>query len=303
LIVERGYWFDVITGVSAGAVNGTSLAQAHDPKELAAELEHLRSVWFAIRDPDVYRWRWRGALEMAAGRRASLHDTSGLRRVLVQNIDPPRVAASPIRLRIGYVDLVSGQYRTAGNDHPTLWDAVLASCSLPLVFPPVPLRNGQELGVDGAVRSSTPLTDALNALAEWPPSNHEPDEVWVVIPDPLARVDRLGRIPEPPVHSWLGLALRSIARSTGDGFVEEIKRVEETNVRSHRVTLRVLHPREELKGASLRFDQRRLRAWYEDGLSTAREASARSLEAQTGEWRHVPHAPAGRCGRSGLSPA
>ncbi|PYM79197.1 MAG: patatin, partial [Candidatus Rokuibacteriota bacterium] len=30
LIVEQRYWFDVITGVSAGAVNGTTLAQAHD---------------------------------------------------------------------------------------------------------------------------------------------------------------------------------------------------------------------------------------------------------------------------------
>ena len=65
--------------------------------------------------------------------------------------------ATPIRLRIGYVDLLSGQYRTASNGHPELRDAVLASCSLPLVFPPVPLENGQELGVDGAVRSSTPL--------------------------------------------------------------------------------------------------------------------------------------------------
>src|SRR5919198_1435263 len=154
LIVEQQYWFDVITGVSAGAVNGTTLAQAHDAKELRAELDHLRSVWFEIRDPDVYRWRWRGALEVALGRRASLYDTSPLRRVLEQHIDPPRVAASPIRLRIGYVDFLSGQYRTAGNDHPALLDAVLASCSLPLVFPPVPLRNGQELGVDGAVRSS-----------------------------------------------------------------------------------------------------------------------------------------------------
>src|SRR6059058_2239082 len=44
LIVERRYWFDVITGVSAGAVNGTTLAQAHDPKMLELGLELLRVV-------------------------------------------------------------------------------------------------------------------------------------------------------------------------------------------------------------------------------------------------------------------
>src|SRR2546430_5001081 len=45
LILERGLWFDVIAGVSAGAVNAATLAQARDPDELAAELEHLRAVW------------------------------------------------------------------------------------------------------------------------------------------------------------------------------------------------------------------------------------------------------------------
>src|SRR6059058_6418218 len=63
LIVERGLWFDVIAGVSAGAVNAATLAQARDPDELAAELEHLRSVWLGLRGSrDVYRRRWLGAL-------------------------------------------------------------------------------------------------------------------------------------------------------------------------------------------------------------------------------------------------
>ena len=163
---------------------------------------------------------------------------------------------------------------------------MLASCSLPLVFPPVPLENGQELGVDGAVRSSTPLSDALNALAEWPQSGDEPDEVWAVIPDPLGRISPLGLIPEPPVRSWLGLALHSLRRSTGDGFVEEVKRLEETRVCSRRVRLRVLHPRDELRGGSLSFNPGTVRAWYEDGRRTAREMSTRL----------------GRRGRSSLSP-
>src|SRR6266513_227544 len=306
LIAERRYWFDVIAGVSAGAVNGTTLAQAHDANELEAELEHLRSVWFGLRDSDVYRWRWRGALEMALGKRASLYDTSPLRRVLEEHIDPPRVASSPIRLRIGYVDLLSGQYRTASNDHPALRDAVQASCSLPLVFPPVPLENGQELGVDGAVRRSTPLSDALNALAEWPRSGDEPDEVWAVIPDPLGRIEPLGLIPEPPVHSWLGLALYSFWRSTGDGFVEEIKRLEETRVGSRPVRLRVLHPSEALRGGSLRFNPGKLRSWYEDGRRTAREVSSRP-DPRAGE-THIARkgcartAPLGWFGRSGSSP-
>src|SRR5436853_4808742 len=185
LIVERGLWFDVIAGVSAGAVNAATLAQARNPDELAAELEHLRAVWLGLRGSrDVYRRRWLGALGTVLARRASLYNAAPLRAILAGHIDPARVVWSPIRLRIGYVDLLSGRYRTAGNQHPTLLDAVLASCALPLIFPPVPLGDGNELAVDGGLRSATPLTDALAALAETraPPPGDEPDEVWVLAP-------------------------------------------------------------------------------------------------------------------------
>jgi hypothetical protein len=259
LIVERRYWFDVIAGVSAGAVNGTALAQAHDPSGLEDELEHLRSVWFGLRGHrDIYRRRPLGALGMVLGGRSSLHDTGPLRRLLTREIDPPRVATSPVRLRVGYVDLLSRRYRTAGNDDPTLVDAVLASCSLPVVFPPVPLRNGKELGVDGGVHNVTPLADAVSALAERRESGDEPDEVWALIPDPLRLIRRRA------VRYWLNVALRSLCR-VDDGTLTDV-------VGRGHVKLRVLSPLQELRGPSLGFDPGRLRAWYEDGLRTARDA-------------------------------
>jgi len=261
LIAERRYWFDVISGVSAGAVNAAALAPAGDPDGLERELEHLRSVWLGLRgDRDIYRRRPFGALGMVLGRRPSLHDCTPLRRVLEQHLDPSRVAASPIRLRVGYVDLLSGRYRSAGNDHPMLVDAVLASCALPLVFPPVPLRNGRELGVDGGVHSVTPLADAVSALAEGKESGDEPDEVWVLVPEPLRRV------PRTALGHWLSVVVRSLCRLPYGA--------DEEPGRSRDVNLRLLRPREELRGASLDFDPRKLRAWYEDGLRTARETPA-----------------------------
>src|SRR5438874_221494 len=69
LIAERGYWFDVISGVSAGAVNAAALAPAADAHGLERELEHLRSVWLGLRgDCDIYRRRPFGALGMVLGR-------------------------------------------------------------------------------------------------------------------------------------------------------------------------------------------------------------------------------------------
>jgi predicted acylesterase/phospholipase RssA len=291
LIVERGYWFDVIAGVSAGAVNGTALAQAHNPDELVAEFEHLRSVWFGMRgSQDIYRRRWLGALGTVLARRASLYDAAPLRGILETHIDPARVATSPIRLRVGYVDLLSGEDRTARNDHPTLRDAVLASCALPLIFPPVTLRNGHELAVDGALRRVTPLADAMSALAELPspPSGDAPDEVWVLMP----HVAGASPMAEPPMRNWLSVALRSISVLTSEQLPEDGPWAEGT-VPAHapRVKLRVLHPREELRGPSLDFNPVKVRAWYEDGLRTAREAEPEAVRAPLPRpRRRVPHA-------------
>jgi NTE family protein len=153
LIAERGYWFDVISGVSVGAINGAALAQGHDLAGLHAHLERVRSVWFDLRgNRDIYRSRWLGPLglafgplALALGRWDGLYDTTALRELLTREIDPAQVAASPVQLRIGYVDRLSGGSRTARNDHPSLVNALLASSAVPLVFPAVPLQNGLEL--------------------------------------------------------------------------------------------------------------------------------------------------------------
>src|SRR2546429_8312178 len=104
LIVERGLWFDVIAGVSAGAVNAATLAQARDPDELAAELEHLRAVWLGLRGSrDVYRRRWLGALGTVLARRASLYKAPPPRPIPPRHTDPPRVAGAPRPPRLRYV--------------------------------------------------------------------------------------------------------------------------------------------------------------------------------------------------------
>jgi predicted acylesterase/phospholipase RssA len=213
-------------------------------------------------------------------RRASLYHAAPLRGILETHIDPARVATSPVRLRVGYVDLLSGEYRTARNDHPTLRDAVLASCALPLIFPPVPLGNGHELGVDGGLRRVTPLADAVSALAESSPpppaSDDGPDEVWVLMPHV---VGRMAETPTP-VQSWLSVALRSISVLTSQQFPEDGVLARGTGpAQAPRIKLRVLHPREELRGPSLDFNPVKLRAWYEDGLRTAREAEPERPES------------------------
>src|SRR5262245_22546964 len=264
LVLERGYFFDVIAGVSAGAVNGTALSQAHDHDELVTYVERLRAVWFGMRgNHDVYRRRLLGALGTLLSRQPSLYHTHPLRGILERYVDPALVAASPVKLRVGSVDLLSGTYRVAGNDHPALRAVVLASCTLPLLFPPVPLADGRELGVDGGLRRVTPLADAVKTLAESPADDGERDEVWVLTPNAP------GEAEIPPVRTWLAVALRTISLLMSQAFREH------GPAHPAGIDLHVMHPRAELPGPVLDFSPDRIRAWYEDGLRTARQAETR----------------------------
>jgi hypothetical protein len=250
LITEGGYWFDVISGVSVGAINGATLAHAQDQNELNAHLERLRSVWFGLRgNHDIYRRRRFGALRMFAGWSRGLCDVAPLREILRREIDPPRVAASPIQLRVGYYDLLSRRHRTAGNDHPGLRNVVLASSSLPFFFPPTPLGSGTELGIDGGVGGAVPVAAALSALAELPPDG-DPPEVWVLRPQPPRSTTS--------AEKWFRRAVRSLSR-------------DEVAPRLRGVRLKVLHPRRALPGSYLDFAPKEIRLCYEDGLLTARD--------------------------------
>ena len=111
-----------------------------------------------------------------AMRARSLLSMRPVRELVEGNIDPERVAASGLVLRIGAVGLESGELRyiTEGGemhsrdgdplDQPpvALTEAILASASIPLVFPPTRLND--EHYVDGGVREILPLELAFNRL-------------------------------------------------------------------------------------------------------------------------------------------
>jgi NTE family protein len=91
------------------------------------------------------------------------------------NIDPTTVAQSGILLRITAVGLESGRTRVFDQDGAILGtsvtvavrEAVKASASTPLAFPPVVLAgpDGDEHYVDGGVRENVPLQAAVEAGA------------------------------------------------------------------------------------------------------------------------------------------
>ncbi len=112
----------------------------------------------------------------AAMRAKSLLNMAPVRTIVEEQISPTRMQESGLTLRVGAVSLESGELRyfdqhgqTYARDGEPLdvesvnvHDAILASASIPVVFPPTPL--GGEHYVDGGVREILPLALAFNRL-------------------------------------------------------------------------------------------------------------------------------------------
>ncbi|MEP6623129.1 MAG: patatin-like phospholipase family protein [Acidimicrobiia bacterium] len=112
----------------------------------------------------------------AAMRAKSLLNMAPVRTIVEEQISPSRMKESGLTLRVGAVSLESGELRyfdqhgnTYARDGEPLdvesvdvHDAILASASIPVVFPPTPL--GGENYVDGGVREILPLALAFNRL-------------------------------------------------------------------------------------------------------------------------------------------
>lgn len=195
---------DIITGVSAGAINAVSLAS--HPGSFPDAVEALHRLWTDLTTDQVFRtdgpslfrigWRWLRRLlsggEVGQGAHGFV-DTTPLYRLLRQHLDPHGRGIEGIgqnirdgRLRafgLTATDYATGRSVTwtQGRDLEP-WDLpnrksieacvgvehVMASAALPFIFPAVPVRTPTGGGWygDGGIRLTAPLSPALHFGAE-----------------------------------------------------------------------------------------------------------------------------------------
>jgi NTE family protein len=190
--------FDVITGVSAGAINAAFVASRNAP--LPAVIDELSEVWRTLELKDVIRidsrslarnvfgWGTKlisGGTSAAPGVRG-LVDTSPLRHLLERLFTPndkgeiAGIAENIVRCHPRAVSVTALDYTTGktvtwttGCDietwsrplrrslqEPLTVDHIMASAALPLVFPAI--RVGKHWYGDGGIRLSAPLSPALH---------------------------------------------------------------------------------------------------------------------------------------------
>ncbi len=193
--------FSIITGASAGAINGATIASMHEDYSASAKL--LVKLWSNLRAHDVYRTDslsllknvGRMALDftlggvIGAGRTQSLVDSSPLYGFLSRYLRLDGIRRNVREGKLYALGITATGYHSGraftfveGKPGVPLWNKsrrialatdismqhVLASAAIPIVFPPVELPTGNSKAFfgDGAMRLVTPLSPAIRLGAE-----------------------------------------------------------------------------------------------------------------------------------------
>jgi NTE family protein len=183
--------FPVIVGTSAGAINAVGLACG--ALHFTEAVRRLTAVWQGFHTHQVYRSDWPGVLRQASrfiGHSllglggdipVALLDSSPLAELLRRELDFTGIAAAVRQRQLRAVAVTAFGYETGqavtfyqGRATIDPWfrhrrvgvptrlglEHLLASASIPLIFPPVKI-NREYFG-DGAVRQPAPISPALH---------------------------------------------------------------------------------------------------------------------------------------------
>ena len=170
-LTELGYHFDVICGVSIGAINAALLAQG--------DCERAAEFWETMSNDDLFSEKDRGFLEVI-NRQVNLNtlsalkaniktalenggiDTSRIRAFLEQNIDPRRLLDSPVdygMIAVAFPELQPLIAYKKDMTPETVIDHVLASASFPGFQPTV---IGDKKYLDGGLYDACPYNELLD---------------------------------------------------------------------------------------------------------------------------------------------
>lgn len=148
-MLEQEIQPDFILGSSVGAINGAFMASG-------MSLGQLKELWLEISRRSLYRinpqilWKWRKA--------PGIFKPTGLKQFLNERLPVKSFEELPVPLTVVATDLQKAEpvYLESGP----LLPALMASCAIPLYFPPQHYE-GKQL-VDGGVTNNVPINRAVH---------------------------------------------------------------------------------------------------------------------------------------------
>ena len=178
-LFEHGVRPDLVVGTSVGAINGALVAADPAP----GTVDRLRGVWEELASQRIFAGSVLGRARTLVRTRTHLHPREPLRDLLIEHL-PVRTFAE---LRVPFQCVAASIERAAEHwfTEGALVEAVLASCAVPGLLPPVELDGEHYL--DGGLVHSIPVGRAVALGA---------DTIFVL------HVGRIDRPLSPPTGPW-----------------------------------------------------------------------------------------------------
>jgi len=268
--------FKIISGTSAGSINAIALA-SHDGS-FSESVGRMYSVWsnFEINhvfksDPGslilrILRWVFARILPFGLGGKAptSILDNSPLRELLSKKIDFSQITKQVISGKMDAISINTTSYSTGesitfyeSHDNIKTWqrayrkgleqritlDMLMASSSIPLVFPPVRI-DGHYYG-DGSMRQNTPLSPLVHFKAR---------KIMIIGVRKAAKRNTPDVIQSPPSLAQIsGFVLDTLFLNSLDSDIERMTRVNglvaqnpDKNKRFHPIEHFIISPSEDI---------------------------------------------------------
>lgn len=155
---EQGIDYDIICGVSVGALNtaGIGMTPKGSPKEAVAWLENFWRT--QVNQKNIYK-RWFPFGRLHSLWEKSVYDSSPLIKLVSDNLHLEKVASNGRMLAVGAVSLDTGEHRFTRESDPNFTKWVLASASFPVFLQPIEIEG--QLWSDGGIKNVTPLGEAI----------------------------------------------------------------------------------------------------------------------------------------------
>jgi NTE family protein len=201
-LAERAIVPDVLVGTSVGALNAAYLAA--DPSHTGAR--RLAKLWAGLQRRDVFPLPGAGAVRALAGRHDHLLDATPLRRLVASHLPFERLEDARWPVAVVATEVTTGLEVVLAEGDAV--DAVVASASLPGVFPPVDVDG--HLLMDGGVVNHTPISAAVDLGA---------DRV-VVLPTGYACA-----LAAPP-RSALAMVVHAFTLATQRRLIDDVRRLQ-----------------------------------------------------------------------------
>ena len=157
--------YDIIKGISVGALNGSFLAQFPHGKEKESWIE-LEKLWDNIKEnSDIYQLWYYGILwKVPALWKQSMYNSKALQKMIRKNLDIQKLRSSKKELGVGAISVQSGLYKEFTQNDDSIIEGVIASSAMPALLEGA--RIDGDLWIDGGVQNVVPLDAAIEAGAD-----------------------------------------------------------------------------------------------------------------------------------------